>query len=597
MTTTPLEIDVDPTARRRGLLQETLRSPIALGSAIVLALVVLAALLAPLIAPYDPSASDLSDVFAPMSAEHLLGADSAGRDLFSRLLYGARLSLGGAGVAVAVALLLGVPSGLLAGYYGGAFDVALSWLSNLLIALPGIVVLLALRPLTGPSVWTSMVVFGVLLAPSFSILVRSTVANVRKELYVDAAKVSGLGDVRIIRRHVLGVVRAPIVIQTAMILAIALFIQAGLDFLGFGDLTAPSWGGMLNDGFANIFRGPHLLVWPGIALGVTCAALALLANSLRDVMEGSAGAAPVGRRRKAAARPAVDGFAADDSAEDVPAPSPSSLLDVRGLRVSYSTHGQESKEVVHGASLRVEPGEVVGIVGESGSGKTQIALSIMGLLPEGGELTDGELTFGGRPLDPRSAHRLLGRSIAYIPQEPLTNLDPAFTIGRQLVEPLRVVNRLSAAAARERALELLARVGIPEPRRVFDSYPHQISGGMAQRVLIAGAIAGDPELIIADEPTTALDVTVQADILDVLRDLQGERGLAILLVTHNFGVIADLCERVYVMRQGRVVETATTRVLHDAPREEYTRMLLSHILEGGPSRTALDAQAAQEVSA
>jgi ABC-type dipeptide/oligopeptide/nickel transport system ATPase component len=245
----------------------------------------------------------------------------------------------------------------------------------------------------------------------------------------------------------------------------------------------------------------------------------------------------------------------------------------------------------------VEPGEVVGIVGESGSGKTQIALSIMGLLPEGGELTDGELTFGGRPLDPRSAHRLLGRSIAYIPQEPLTNLDPAFTIGRQLVEPLRVVNRLSAAAARERALELLARVGIPEPRRVFDSYPHQISGGMAQRVLIAGAIAGDPELIIADEPTTALDVTVQADILDVLRDLQGERGLAILLVTHNFGVIADLCERVYVMRQGRVVETATTRVLHDAPREEYTRMLLSHILEGGPSRTALDAQAAQEVRA
>ena len=591
MTTTPLALEVDSTDQRRSLLKETLRSPIALGSAVVLVLIALAALLAPWVAPYDPSASDLSDVFAPASAEHLLGADSAGRDILSRLLHGARISLGGALVAVAVALLLGVPSGLVAGYYGGAFDVAVSWLSNLLIALPGIVVLLALQPMTGSSVWTSMVVFGILLAPSFSILVRSTVSNVRNELYIDAAKVSGLSDLRIIRRHVLGVVRAPIIIQTAMILAIALFIQAGLDFLGFGDLAAPSWGGMLNDGFANIFRGPHLLVWPGIVLGITCAALALLANSLRDVMEGATSSGTAGRGRRALVHPT------EDAEDALPAPSTTALLEVRGLRVAYSTHGQEPKEVVHGASLRVEPGEIVGVVGESGSGKTQIALSVMGLLPDGGRVTGGELTFEGNPLDPRSTEKLLGRSIAYIPQEPLTNLDPAFTIGRQLVEPLRVVGGLNAAAARKRALELLARVGIPEPSRVFDAYPHQISGGMAQRVLIAGALSGDPELIIADEPTTALDVTVQADILDVLRDLQREQGMAILLVTHNFGVIADLCERVYVMRDGRVVESAPTRTLHDAPREEYTRMLLSHILEHGPSRTALDAEVAEEVRA
>jgi peptide/nickel transport system permease protein len=272
---------------------------------------------------------------------------------------------------------------------------------------------------------------------------------------------------------------------------------------------------------------------------------------------------------------------------DSDAPVPGALLEVRGLRVSYP-----GAEVVHGVDLHVMPGEVVGLVGESGSGKTQTALSVLGLLPDGGRISAGTIRVGGERSSPRSAAARLGRQIAYIPQEPQTNLDPSFTIGHQLMEPLRVVSGLSASAARTRALELLRSVGIPDPERLMSSYPHQISGGMAQRVLIAGAISGDPDLIIADEPTTALDVTVQADILDVLRELQSRRGLAVLLVTHNFGVVADLCDRVYVMNGGRVVEDAPTGALHDSPQEEYTAMLLSHILEGGPSRAQLDADAA-----
>ncbi len=586
-TSPPVDVTVDPRTAKRSLLRETLRNPLAFASALVLALIILAAVLAPVLTPYGPNDASFDAVFAPISPEHLLGGDSAGRDVFSRLLYGAQLSIGSALLAVLVAIAIGVPTGLIAGYYAGPFDIAMSWVSNLLIALPGIVVLLALRTVTGSSVWISMTIFGILLAPAFFVLVRSSVSNVRNELYVDAARVSGLSDARIIRRHVLGVVRAPIIIQSAMILAIALFIQSGLEFLGFGDLSQPSWGGMLNEAFANIFRGPQLLVWPGLVLGITCAALALLANGLRDALEGSAAAPAMSRRQLRAAD------AAQANGQVLSPPAPDALLDVRGLKVGYYAHDKTTTEVVHGVDLTVMPGEVVGIVGESGSGKTQTALSVMGLLPEGGRVTDGVVLFRGKKRDRRAARRLLGRSIAYIPQEPITNLDPAFTVGSQLVEPLRVVGKLSAKKAHAKALDLLRSVGIVDPKRVFDSYPHQISGGMAQRVLIAGAISSDPELIIADEPTTALDVTVQADILNVLRTLQRERKMAILLVTHNFGVVADLCERVYVMQHGRVVETADTRKLYSDPEDDYTKLLLSHILEGGPARVELDK--AQEV--
>jgi peptide/nickel transport system permease protein len=577
---------LEPLAGRRHLLRDTVRDPQGLIATVMLVLIVGAAILAPLIARQGPTASSLDDVFAPISAEHLLGGDSAGRDLFARLLYGARLSLGSALLAVIVAMAIGVPSGLIGGYYGRAFDAVASWVSNLLIALPGIVVLLALRPVTGSSVWASMAVFGVLLSPSFYRLVRSAVANVRNDLYVDAARVAGLSDARIVGRHILGVVRGPIVIQAAMITAIALFIQAGLDFLGFGEVGKASWGSMLNEGYANIFRGPQILLWPGVALVITCTALALLANALRDALDGT-GAVRAGRAR-AASPPAGDAAADAGTGLAGHAPRPDPLLEIEGLRVGYPAADGSTLEVVHGVTLSVSKGEVVGIVGESGSGKTQTALSVLGLLPDQGRVLGGVIRFDAQTLDVAGSRRLLGRSIAYIPQEPLSNLDPAYTIGSQLTEPLRVVGKLSKEAARTRALELLASVDIADPERVFRSYPHQISGGMAQRVLIAGAVSCNPALLIADEPTTALDVTVQAEILDVLRRLRQERNMAILLVTHNFGVVADLCSHIYVMRDGYIVESNTTRSLYEAPADSYTQNLLSHVLEGGPSRRELD---------
>ncbi|MBB3724228.1 dipeptide/oligopeptide/nickel ABC transporter permease/ATP-binding protein [Nonomuraea dietziae] len=546
-----------------------LRHPLGLISALLLAAVVLAVLLAPVLSPQPPGLSSLRLAFEGPAAGHPLGFDSAGRDILARLLYGGRNTLGGAVIALAVALVLGVPSGLLAGYYGGWFDSAASWVVNLVMALPAMVVLLASRAILGSTVWVLMVVLGFLVAPSFFRLVRGIVANVRRELYVDAAKVSGLSDTRIVSRHILIVVRAPIIIQVALVAGIAISLQAGLEFLGIGSGDSPTWGAMLNEAFKNIQRAPLLMLWPGLALGLTSGALVLLAAALRDVLEDRATA-------PSASRTAPDARATSKPAA-VEAGERAHLLSVRDLAVAYPGTG----EVVRGVDLDVRAGEIVGLVGESGSGKTQTAFSILGILPEKGRVSRGSISIEGQEIVglPERAHRALrGTLVAYVPQEPMSNLDPAFTIGSQLVEPIRYKLGLRRAEATRRALDLLRLVEITDPRRTFDSYPHEISGGMAQRVLIAGAMSCEPKLLIADEPTTALDVRVQAEVLGLLRRLQRDNDLGVLLVTHNLGVVADLCDRVAVMREGRIVERGTAEQVLSTPRDPYTRELLSAVL-------------------
>ena len=232
----------------------------------------------------------------------------------------------------------------------------------------------------------------------------------------------------------------------------------------------------------------------------------------------------------------------------------------------------------------------MGLVGESGSGKTQTAWSILRLLPAGGRIVAGTVFFEGKDLahaSEKEMTKIRGRRISYIPQEPMSNLDPSFTIGSQLVEPMTVALGISKAEAKKRALALLGRVGLPNPQRTFDSYPHEVSGGQAQRVLIAGAVSCEADLIIADEPTTALDVTVQAEILDLLRELQNDLHVAILIVTHNFGVVADLCDRVSVMQHGKIVETGPARSIFKDPRHPYTKSLFDAILEDGAARGPL----------
>jgi len=578
-------------AARSGLWRRLLRNPTGIGSLVFLVLVVLSAIFAPLLAPHDPDTASAYDTLSGPNGKYWLGNDSSGHDVLSRLLFATRLSVTLTAETLVIAAVLGIVAGLLAGYYGKAFEAVGAWTTSLLQALPAIVVLLAAKSVLGPSDFIAMAVFGVLIAPAFYRVVYSAVSAVRGELYVDAARVSGLSDPRIIGRHVLTVVRAPAIILAANIAGIAVAISAGLDFLGLGDPAIPSWGGMLNDGFTNIFTQPLLVLWPSLAIGLTCVAFALLGNALRDELE-RADSAP--RRRRKTKQPAqvtvepAPVIVHDDDGEGVR--TGTELLSVRNLSVGYGRPDGSVSTVVEDVALTVRRGEVHGLIGESGSGKTQTAFSILRLLPSGGRIVAGSITFEGTDLaglSEKEMTALRGQKIAYIPQEPMSNLDPSFTIGSQLVEPIRIHLGLSKADAKARAIELLARVGIPQPERTFAAYPHEVSGGMAQRVLIAGAVSCDPELLIADEPTTALDVTVQAEVLDLLRDLQRERNMGVLLVTHNFGVVADLCDQVSVMRSGRIVETGPVRSIFADPRHEYTRNLFDAVLSDTEARGAL----------
>ena len=255
------------------------------------------------------------------------------------------------------------------------------------------------------------------------------------------------------------------------------------------------------------------------------------------------------------------------------------LLEVKSLRTSFFTDDGEVR-AVDGISFSVEPGKLMGIVGESGSGKTASVLSIMRLLPETAKIVGGEVLFEGRDLTklPEPEMRAIrGARIAMIFQEPMTSLNPVFTIGSQIAEAVRLHQKTSRAESRERAIEALRMVGIADPERRVEDYPHQLSGGMRQRVMIAMALSCNPQLLIADEPTTALDVTIQAQILDLIRELQSRLKLAVILVTHDLGIVAEYADAVTILYAARVMEQAPCAQLFKEPLNPYTRGLLDSI--------------------
>ena len=574
------------TVKRAGVVGRLLKNPMGVIAIVILVVIVASAVFAEFLAPMDPTRATNTVLAGPAGA-NILGTDSNGRDILSRLFFGAQGTLVSAALAAGVAIGIGLPAGLLAGYYGSWFDSLSSWATNILMALPNMIVLLAVRAVVGPSIPITMMIFGIMVSPGFFRLVRTATQSVRNELYVDAARVAGLSDFRIMARHIFGVVRAPVIIQAAMVCGIAISFQSALEFLGLGDPSASTWGVMINDGFRSIYRQPLALLWPTLAISFTIGGFVLLGNALRDALEDQV---KVKEKVAAATTSAV-------ITEVVKTPT-THLLEVADLRIQYPQPGGGRKTVVDGVSWYVDRDEVLGIVGESGSGKSQSAFAVLGLLPDNALVTSGQIIFDGhQTVDTRSQRinqsilsELRGKRISYIPQEPMSNLDPSFTIGSQLVRPMVKTLKISDSEAEKRAMDLLAAVGIKDPRRTFQSYPHQVSGGMAQRVLIAGAISCEPDLIIADEPTTALDVTVQAEVLDVIRELQRELHQGIILVTHNFGVVADICDRVAVMQNGRIVEQGDVRSILRTPQDPYTQMLLESMLVGKTPMTKLITQ-------
>jgi peptide/nickel transport system permease protein len=476
-----------------------------------------------------------------------------------------------------MALVVSVPIGLFSGYRGGKVDNVIMRIMDALSSVPALVLALAIVGVLGPGLTNTSIAIAIAVTPGFVRFVRGQTLAVRQETFVEASHSLGTRERTILRKRILPSVASPLIVTVALASGAVLIAESGLSLLGLGSQPPESsWGSMLQRGYQVILTHPWQVIVPGTALALTVLAFNLLGDGLRDALG-------LGVPKATGLRGRLGLTTVTAAPQSTPAPTPtgddgaSPLLTVSGLTVEFVTEAGPVT-VVEDVGFSVAPGEVLGIVGESGSGKSVTSLSIMRLIPSPpGRIVRGSVVFDGRDLLTlpfAEMRKVRGNDISMVFQDPMTSLNPAYTVGNLLGEAVRLHQDVNRAGARARALELLELVGIPDPKRRLDDYPHQLSGGMRQRVLIAMALSSRPRLLIADEPTTALDVTVQAQILDLLRSLQAEFGMAIIFVTHDLGVVADLCDRVLVMYAGQVVEQATVTDLFDRPRHPYTQGLL-----------------------
>jgi peptide/nickel transport system permease protein len=433
---------------------------------------------------------------------------------------------------------------------------------EVVVSLPALVVAIAVVAATGPGLGPSMLAIGFVAATIMARLTRAVVLAAREEDYVDGARVSGARDRRIIVRHLLPNVASALVVQATLLLAAAVLAEAALSFLGLGAVPPqPSWGVMLNEARAQFDEAPLLAVWPGLCIFLTVLAFNQLGDRTADVF-GRGGVAALDARPIDPAMPA---------AGSAPVSGPPPALELRRVSVTYG-----ASEVVSDVSVIVAGGEIVGLVGESGAGKSTTALAALGLVPAPGRTRAESIRVAGVELvgmAPGELRHVRGRRIGYVAQEPAAALNPAYTVAHQIAEPLRWHLGRSRGQARAEAGEWLERVGIA-PERV-GGYPHEFSGGELQRIAVAMALACGPAVLVADEPTTALDAVVQAQVLDLLLDLRDQSGTAILLISHDLGVVAGVADRVAVMRAGRIVEIQETVTLFDRPQDPYTQQLLA----------------------
>jgi peptide/nickel transport system permease protein len=570
----PQAEDGEATRISSGTFKRIVRTPSIVLSAAFLGIACVVAIIGPYIAPYDPNAVNASAEFASPSWTHWLGTDQLGRDLLSRLIVGTRVSIEVSVVVVAIALVIGLPVGLVSGYKSGRFDNVVMRFVDAGLSIPGLVLALAVAGLMGPGVRSVVIALTIVAVPGFIRVVRGATLSAREETYVEASRTIGTPPWWIMIRRMAPNIRSPLLVYSPFAAAQALLAEAGLSYLGYSEPPpAATWGNMLRTAYDfALFTKPWQLVIPGVPIALTVLAFNGLGDGLRDVF-GVARPRRIHRHERrgltSVALPSPTGTR-HEAASEV-------LLDVRGLSVEFSTVTGDHR-VVNDVSLTINRGETLGLVGESGSGKSVTSLAISRLLPSPpARIVSGEVWFDGTDvmsLTHSEIREVRGNGIGMIFQDPMTSLDPAFTVGNQLVEAQRLSRDLSRGAARAGALELLAMVRVPAAAERLASYPHELSGGMRQRVMIAMALAGRPQLLIADEPTTSLDVTIQAQILDLLRDLQRELGMAVLFVTHDLGVVADLCDRVSVMYAGQIVEEADVDDLFTRPGHPYAEGLL-----------------------
>jgi peptide/nickel transport system permease protein len=560
---------------------------IALGIVVV---IILAAVFASVLAPHSPYVQEAKG--GGPSASHWMGLDSANRDVFTRLLYGARWSLIIGLGATAIALVCGALIGAVAATSRRSVDETVMRTLDVIMAFPGIALAAVLVAVFGGGIPVLVLAIAFLYMPSVARVVRANVLAQYGEDYVAAERVIGARAPHILLRHVAINCAAPVLVFCTVMVADAIVFEASLSFIGAGVRPPnPSWGSVIADGRNMVLLGGWwATVFPGLLILITVLALNILAEGVSD-----AWAAPAERRAETPR----------GQARGRPTPGPGRITELPGLteaarrladrarplpegepvlRVSNLTIGFEDRhngvDIVDGISFDVRPGEVLGLVGESGCGKSLTALTVMGLEPRGARV-GGEIRFDGHDLltmPGPDRRRLLGHDMAMIYQDALSSLNPAMTVRAQLKQVVRRGGHRTPA-------ELLELVGL-DPGRTLPSYPHELSGGQRQRVLIAMALSREPKLIVADEPTTALDVTVQAQVIELLLRLRAELDFALILVSHDLALVADVTDRVVVMYGGQIVETGVTSALVGAPAHHYARGLLGSVLslESGAER-------------
>ncbi|MGW4553209.1 dipeptide/oligopeptide/nickel ABC transporter permease/ATP-binding protein [Streptomyces sp. NPDC004365] len=570
-----------PGIRLRGPRRMPLPSRVAV---CFLSLVVLVALLAPLIAPHDPlDQQDPVDGSGHPSAGHWMGQDSLGRDILSRLMYGARWSLAIGLGATALALVVGAFLGAVAGTSRRAVDETLMRCLDVVMAFPGIALAAVLISVFGGGITVLICAIAFLFTPPVARVVRANVLDQYGEEYVTAERVIGARTPHIVVRHVAVNCAAPVLVFCTVQVAEAIVFEASLSFIGAGVRPPdPSWGSVIADGKNMVLTGGWwATAFPGLLMLITVLSLNILSEGVSDAWAAPSGPdvdvrqdrleAPEPGSGEVVPLPGLAEAALRLRSRARPLPGGEPVLAVENLAIGFPGR-HHGVDIVDGISFEVHRGEVLGLVGESGCGKSLTALALMGLEPREarvrGRVRFGERQLVGEPM--RVRRRLLGHEMAMIYQDALSSLNPAMTIRAQLKQVLRRGGRRGPA-------QLLALVGL-DPERTLRSYPHELSGGQRQRVLIAMALSREPRLIVADEPTTALDVTVQAQIMELLLGLREELGFALILVSHDLALVADVTDRVVVMYGGQIVESGVTADLVEAPAHHYTRGLLGSVL-------------------
>ena len=552
------------------LFSKIIKNKLALLGGIILFILLLLIITTPFLNLSDPNAINTSDRFSlPFTSNYLLGADHLGRDILSRVMWGTRLSLAVGFSAALIAAILGSFIGIIAGYFGGFFDNILMRSVDVLMAFPYVLLALAIVAVMGPGLFNSLIAVAIVNIPFFARNVRGISLAYAKSDFMIAAKISGRSTFSCIIFELLPNLIPTIIVAFSTTIGWMILETAGLSFLGLGSQPPQAdLGSMLGEGRASLIVHSHNSLIPGLMILFIVMGFNLFGDGIRDALDPKLSQGKLGRSKALTDLKKNYVFSERSS---------KSFLEVNNLTTKFIRNNYEI-EAIKKVNLSLQKGECLAIVGESGSGKSVTALSITRLVASPpGIITEGFINYKGTDLlniNLQTMQDIRGKKISYIFQDPQSTLHPLQKVGSQISEIIINHKRINKVKLNKEVLELLRNVKIIDPERVVNLYPHQLSGGMRQRIGIAMAIANKPDIIIADEPTTALDVTVQAKILSIINDLKKEFNLSIIFISHDLNVVSKISDNIAVMFNGEIVEFGKTKKILNNPNNQYTKKLI-----------------------